>query len=89
MPTNLGVILARGGSKRVPGKNIKPLDGKPLIFYTLDAALGSNLDCIVVSTDSSKIAEVVLTDYPEIEVVMRPDELATDDSPSIDALQRI
>lgn len=54
----LGLIPARGGSQRVPDKNLKPLNGKPLIAYTIEAAKQSkHVNRIVVSTDSEKIAE--------------------------------
>ena len=46
----IGVILARGGSKRLPRKNMKPLLGKPLICYSIESALASNLDKVVVSS---------------------------------------
>ena len=56
----LAVIPARGGSKRIPKKNIIPFCGKPMIAYALDAARESGLfDRIHVSTDSQEIAEVV------------------------------
>ena len=51
----LGVIPARGGSKGVPGKNIKKLLNKPLIQYTIEAAIKSNLDRVIVSTDCKKL----------------------------------
>lgn len=55
----LCLVPARGGSKRLPGKNIAPLDGRPLLAYTLDAAHNSGLfDEIVVSTDDAAVAEV-------------------------------
>ena len=55
----LAVILARGGSKGIPGKNIKSINGHPLIAYTIFAALGSRLiSDLVVSTDDPKIAAV-------------------------------
>jgi len=55
----LGVILARGGSKRVPRKNIKELGGRPLIAYTIDAAKGSKmLDYFLVSTNDEEIAKI-------------------------------
>ena len=55
----LGVIPARGGSKGLPGKNIKDLLGKPVISYTIDAAKKSKLlDKIVVSTEDSSMANV-------------------------------
>jgi CMP-N-acetylneuraminic acid synthetase len=54
----LGVIPARGGSKGVPRKNIKLLGDKPLIAYTIEAALQSQLTKVIVSTDDEEIAEV-------------------------------
>jgi len=55
----LGLIPARGGSKGLPRKNIKPLLGKPLIAWTIEQALASKyLDRVVVSTDDEEIAEV-------------------------------
>ena len=56
----IAIIPARGGSKRIPGKNIKLFCGKPIISYVLDAAKCSNLfDVIHVSTDNQEIASVV------------------------------
>ena len=55
----IAIIPARGGSKRIPSKNIRPLAGKPIIAYTIAAALESGLfERVVVSTDSPEIAEV-------------------------------
>ena len=55
----LGVIMARGGSKRVPGKNIKLLGSKPLLAWAIQAIQNSGLtDTVLVSTDSPAIAEV-------------------------------
>ena len=55
----LAVIPARGGSKRIPGKNLRSLRGRPLIAYTIEAALRSELfDRVVVTTDSDEIADV-------------------------------
>ena len=57
--SNLAIIPARGGSKRIPGKNIKDFCGKPIIAYSIEAALSSNLfDEVMVSTEDEKIAEV-------------------------------
>lgn len=59
MTNNLCIIPARGGSKRIPGKNIKPFLGKPIIAYSIDVALASNLFSeVMVSTDDEKIAEI-------------------------------
>jgi len=79
----LFLIPARGGSKGIPGKNIKLFGNRPLIYYTIDAAneafeLG---DRIAVSTDSTKIAEVVRR-YGDYVPFMRPAELATDSAGS-------
>jgi len=76
----LTIIPARGGSKGVKNKNIKPLLGKPLIYYTIDAALESNLtDKIVVSTDDDLIAKTC--DNYGVQVIRRPPEYSTDSSP--------
>lgn len=83
--TALGIVPARGGSKAIPGKNIRPLLGVPLMVYTIEAARRSSLvPRTVVSTDSEEIAAVARG--AGAEVVMRPDELATDESPTEDAL---
>lgn len=56
---NLAIIPARGGSKRIPRKNIKPFLGKPIMAYSIEAAIKSNLfDEIMVSTDDEDIAEI-------------------------------
>ena len=74
----LVIIPARGGSKGIPHKNIKPLNGKPLIYYTIDCAraICSDED-ICVSTDDDEIMQVV-EDYGLKVPFKRPDELATD-----------
>lgn len=80
IPKILALIPARGGSKGVPGKNIKPILGKPLMAYTIDAAKESKyIDRIVVSTEDEEIAKVA-KDYGA-EVVKRPEEFASDQSP--------
>lgn len=83
---NVAFILARGGSKRLPQKNIKLLDGKPLISYVLNAAnLCKNISAVVVSSDCPKILSVAES-HGECFVLQRPDVLAQDDSTSEDAL---
>jgi D-3-phosphoglycerate dehydrogenase / 2-oxoglutarate reductase len=83
----LGVTLARGGSKGIPKKNIKPINGKPLIAYTIEAALSSNIfDEYVVSTDSIEIAEIAKK-YGALIPFMRPEALARDQVWSRDALK--
>jgi CMP-N,N'-diacetyllegionaminic acid synthase len=74
----LGTICCRGGSKGVPGKNIRPLSGKPLIAYTIDAARQSVLlNDTIVSTDSKMIGAVA-KQFGIKEVIERPAALATD-----------
>ena len=74
----LAIIPARGGSKRIPHKNIKSFAGKPLIAYSIEAAQQSGLfDLIWVSTDSHEVAEVARAYGAEI-AFMRPPELADD-----------
>ena len=78
----LGIIPARGGSKGVPGKNIKPLLGKPLIVHTLEAAMASRLSRVIVSTDSAEITETAKKWGAEVPFV-RPAELSGDNATSI------
>ena len=74
----VAIIPARGGSKRIPGKNIRPFLGRPIIGYSIDAALKSNLfDRVIVSTDSEKIAEIASSFGAEIPF-FRPQELSDD-----------
>jgi len=74
----IAVIPARGGSKRIPGKNIRPFLGKPVIGYSIEAALNSNLfGRVIVSTDSEKIAEIASSFGAEIPS-LRPKELSDD-----------
>ena len=81
----IAVVPARGGSKAIPKKNIRMLAGKPLICYTLEEARKSKyLDRIVVSTDDYEIAGICRK--LGAEVIERPPELATDTSPTEDAL---
>lgn len=76
----LGVIIARGGSKGLPGKNLRPLRGVPLIVYTIRAAHESKLlSNFVVSTDDPKIAEVARS-YGADVPFLRPTDLATDEA---------
>ena len=77
----VGCIFARGGSKSVPRKNIRPLAGKPLIGYAIQTALASQyIDRVIVSTDDDEIATVAKACGAEVPF-MRPAELARDDSP--------
>lgn len=82
----IGLITARGGSKGIPGKNIKPLVGKPLIAWTIQAALESSvLDRVIVSTNDDKIAQISREYGAEVPFI-RPKRLANDDSPHIDTI---
>lgn len=78
------LIPARGGSKGIPRKNIKLIAGKPLIVWTIEAALRSSLlDAVVVSTDDPEIAEVARQAGAEVPF-MRPSKLAEDQTPGLD-----
>ena len=80
-------ICMRGGSKGVPNKNLRDLNGKPLMAYTIEQALGSKLfEHVVVSTDSAKIAAASTTCGAEAWFT-RPAELATDDAPKIPVIR--
>lgn len=84
--TFLAIIPARGGSKGLPGKNIKELCGKPLIAWSIEAGLKSKyVDEIVVSTDSAKIAEIS-KQYGANVPFLRPIELASDTATTFDAI---
>ena len=80
----IAFIPARGGSKGVPGKNIKELCGKPLIAYTIEAALkAEKIDRVIVTTDDEDIAKVA-REYGAEVPFMRPDYLASDTSSDVD-----
>ena len=82
----IAVIPARGGSKSVPGKNIRSLGGKPLLAWSIEVAKQvSEIDRIIVSTDDAQIASVGRTHGAE--VYARPPHLATDEALVIDALK--
>lgn len=79
----VAIIPARGGSKTIPKKNIKPLVEKPLIAYTIEEALGSRyIDRVIVSTDDKEIAETAKKYGAEVPF-LRPKSLAKDTSPSL------
>lgn len=76
--TNFAFIFARGGSKGIPGKNIKPIAGKPLIAHSIELALRSSIiDRVFVSTDDQDIAQVAREYGAEVPFI-RPAELASD-----------
>jgi pseudaminic acid cytidylyltransferase len=75
---NICVIPARGGSKRIARKNIKEFNGKPIIAYSIEAALKSNcFNQVIVSTDNNEIAEVAKKHGAQVPF-FRPDELSND-----------
>jgi CMP-N-acetylneuraminic acid synthetase len=82
----LAIIPARGGSKGVPRKNIRELDGKPLIFYTIEEAKKSKyIDRIIVSTDDEEILDISKKFCAEVPY-LRPKELAQDNSSTVDCI---
>ena len=87
--SRLCIIPARGGSKRLPGKNIKKLNGKPLVFYTIDAVIKSDIfDKIIFTSDDDKILNEVKTNYSfdKLHILKRPQGLASDTSKVIDTV---
>lgn len=84
---NVAVIPARGGSKRIPRKNIRPFIGRPMIAWSIDAALRAGVfDRIVVSTDDPEIREVSLASGAEVPF-MRPPELSDDHTPTVPVIR--
>jgi CMP-N-acetylneuraminic acid synthetase len=82
----LGLIPARGGSKRLPRKNIRSFLGKPLVAWTIEQAKKSKcLTRVVVTTEDREIAEISKKEGAEVPF-LRPEELARDGSPTIDAV---
>ena len=84
----IAIIPARGGSKRLPGKNIRILNGLPLIEHTIRAAQDCTLiDKIIVSTDSNEIADVAVSSGAEVD--MRSEKLSSDMAATIDVLKEL
>jgi len=80
----IAIIPARGGSKGLPGKNIKLLNGKPMIAYAVEAALASSyISDVIVSTDDKEIYQIALQ-FGAKDTFLRPTELAGDNSLAID-----
>lgn len=85
-PKTLAIIPARGGSKGLPGKNIRPLYGKPLIAWTIEQALQSGaFATVAVSTDSKEIATVASSYGADVPFI-RPADLATDTATSMNVV---
>lgn len=81
----IAIVPARGGSKRLPRKNILFLAGKPLIQWTLDAAKASGvIDLIVVTTDDDEVLDIA--DRARVKAIRRPDELASDTATTVDTV---
>lgn len=89
MSLSIAIIPARGGSKRLPNKNILPLAGKPLIVWTIEAALDSQLfDMVLVSTDFQVIADVSINAGATVPF-LRPAELASDTATTNDVISHM
>src|SRR4051794_28268513 len=88
MPSRvLGVVTARAGSKGIPGKNVKPLAGKPLILYTIESALAAGVfDRLILSTDDEAAAAIARANGCDVPF-MRPAELAADTTPHLPVMQ--
>jgi N-acylneuraminate cytidylyltransferase len=90
MPKTLALIPARSGSKGVPNKNIRLLNSRPLVYYTLDMVISNELiDTVCVSTNDLEIQKIV-NDYNSDLIVapfLRPENLSTDSSPTLPAIQ--
>jgi N-acylneuraminate cytidylyltransferase len=85
----VAIITARGGSKRIPRKNIKEFLGKPIIKYSIDAALGAGcFDEVMVSTDDKEIADISLSFGAEIPF-MRADDMANDFATTADVIMDV
>lgn len=83
----LGIIPARGGSKGIPGKNLRFLAGQPLLYYAVRSAKGAGvIDRLILSTDSEEIAETGRNLGLEVPF-LRPQELALDDTPMLPVLE--
>ena len=83
----IGIIPARGGSRGLPGKNVRQMCGKPLIAWSIEKALKSrHLDVVLVSTDSAEIAAIASEHGAEVPF-LRPAELATDTANSYDVIR--
>ncbi len=86
---NIAIISARSGSKGLPDKNIKELNGKPLLAYSIEAAINSKcFDIVMVSTDSEKYAQIALEYGAEVPF-MRSEETASDTASSWDVVEEV
>jgi CMP-N-acetylneuraminic acid synthetase len=86
MKKSLCIIPARGGSKRIPGKNLLPLGGKPLIAHSIDAALASGVFTqVLVSTDSKELLEIAEAHGASVDV--RPENLSGDKTRAVEVVE--
>ncbi len=86
---NICIIPARGGSKRIPRKNIKEFLGKSIIAYSIEAAINSGLfDEVMVSTDDTEIAKIAIQ-YGASVPFMRSDKTANDFATTFDVIQEV
>jgi CMP-N-acetylneuraminic acid synthetase len=85
------IVPARSGSKRLPGKNVKLLAGKPLVFHTIDSVLGHNeITRVIFTTDSEDYINIVKQEYGnQIDYEYRPPEYALDNAKVFDELRRL
>lgn len=84
---NIAIIPARGGSKRIPRKNIKAFHGKPMIAYSIEAAVNSQcFDKIIVSTDDAEIADIAIKHGAEVPFI-RPDNISDDYATTLDVIK--
>lgn len=83
----MALIPARGGSKRIPGKNIRSFNGKPIIAYSIEAAIDSGcFERILVSTDDSEIARVAIAHGAEVPFI-RPEAISDDHATTLDVIK--
>ena len=86
--TFLAIIPARGGSKRLPRKNVLDLNGKPLIAYSIEAGLNSSyIDKVVVTSDDDEI--LTISKKYGAEIIIRPDDLANDMATTVDTVEHV
>ena len=89
MPSVIATICARGGSKGLPGKNLRLLNGRPLIVHSIEHALAcGGIGGVFVSTDDARIAEVATRAGAKVPY-LRPAELATDEAPKLPAIEHL
>ena len=87
--SRVAIITARGGSKRIPKKNIKEFCGKPIIAYSIEAALNSNVfDEVMVSTDSEEIMKVA-EEYGAIVPFLRSETTSNDFATTADVIEEV